>query len=226
MNKENELLSRGFIQAANNDLEIIHTLYTKYIHNILIFYHLQQALEKLLKASYIEIGPSNQNYNQIKKLGHNAGDISFKLIFEICSLYEKHFEENKQFYGEDEISVLIKQMNFYKDSVQKELETTQKEYINNVKNYDTFVNRIYSEFVENKSNIKESRQKSILIATVGLFLSKCLYKMDMISRYPEEDFQFQNLSLLKNNLNSIDKIMSIFEFFIKEISPNDDFANL
>jgi hypothetical protein len=61
---------------------------------------------------------------------------------------------------------------------------------------------------------------------VGLFLSKCLYKMDMISRYPEEDFQFQNLSLLKNNLNSIDKIMPIFEFFIKEISPNDDFANL
>jgi hypothetical protein len=61
---------------------------------------------------------------------------------------------------------------------------------------------------------------------VGLFLSKCLYKIDMISRYPEEDFQFQNLSLLKNNLNSIDKIMSIFEFFIKEISPNDDFANL
>jgi hypothetical protein len=40
-------------------------------------------LEKFLKASYIEIAPKNQGYNQIQTLGHNAGDISFKLIIKI-----------------------------------------------------------------------------------------------------------------------------------------------
>ncbi|MER5175570.1 MAG: hypothetical protein ABJB76_06100 [Candidatus Nitrosocosmicus sp.] len=226
MNEENEMLSNAFRQAGKNDLEIIHTLCNHKIPNILIFYHLQQALEKFLKASYIEISPGNQNYNQIKKLGHNAGDISFKLIIEICSLYEKYFEENKQFYGEDKTNALIKFMNSFKDNVKKELETTQKEYMDNIKNYDTFVNRIYCEFVKNKNKIIKNKQKPILIATVGLFLSKCLYKMDIISRYPEEDFKFQNLSLLKNNINSIDKIRTILDFFIKESSPNDGSRNL
>jgi hypothetical protein len=41
--------------------------------------------------------------------------------------------------------------------------------------------------------------------------------MNNLPRYPEEDFNFTNLDLLKDNLDVIPKIMEIIKFWLKLI---------
>ena len=95
IDEEKDILVKKFIEAGNYDVEIIEVLLNCNIPNILIFYHLQQAIEKFLKAAWIHFSTSNQIYDQIKKLGHNAEKISFKLILEICNDYRNQLERLK-----------------------------------------------------------------------------------------------------------------------------------
>jgi hypothetical protein len=69
-----------------------------------------------------------------------------------------------------------------------------------------------------KEQIKTYKEYKIPILSLGLLLSMGLYKMDVVSRYPEKDFDYKNIGFLKNNLNSIYKILCMFKFWLSLIN--------
>src|SRR4051794_37635707 len=96
-------LIEGYKQSANNDLEIIESLAIEN-KNILIFYHIQQAFEKLLKVIFLKTLTLNSEL-KIKKIldfRHKIEDITFDLMVLVCDEYIiqfKSLEKASEDYG-------------------------------------------------------------------------------------------------------------------------------
>jgi HEPN domain-containing protein len=218
LNKKLQNLVYGYTQSANNDIEIIETLFQKR-NNILIFYHIQQAFEKLLKVLYLQTSTYEPEL-KIKKIfnfRHEIEDITLDLIILTCDEYIIQYKSFENISTKD-YDKFVKQIESYKNTTKTEKENMKINFKKNIENYSSFIDKIYGNFTKYHTPLQENPQgKIILILVVGLLLSTCLYKMNNLSRYPDEDFNFENLDLLKDNLISIPKIFEMFQFWINLI---------
>ncbi|MDN5868825.1 MAG: hypothetical protein L0H55_15680 [Candidatus Nitrosocosmicus sp.] len=220
--KVNSLIE-GYRQAANNDIEVIEILFASEHANILIFYHLQQALEKLSKMLYLGMKPQDTTYEKIIK-SHNIEDISVELMILIGDEYIAKFKK----CGQDDIAKyakLIDNMELFRTTVKKENRIMKDNFVKNIRNYEVFFNNIYSNFEPfNKLLNDNASAKPVVILSIGALLASSLYKMNNISRYPEEDFNFENLEILRSNMHLIPKLLTMFKFWLDLINkPHKDF---
>ncbi|WP_144731922.1 hypothetical protein [Candidatus Nitrosocosmicus arcticus] len=213
----------GYRQAINNDLEVIEILYTYKRLNILIFYHLHQALEKQLKMLYLDLKPEESTYSKIKKIGHSIEEISVELIILIG---DEHIRAYKKFEVNDpvEYAKLVENIEFLKNTVKKENRIMRDNYVTNMHNYEAFLSNIYSKYEQYKLLLSSNKSaKPTVILSIGALLAISLFKMNNMPRYPEEDFNYQNLNILKSNIHLMPKLITIFKFWLDLIrSPNID----
>jgi HEPN domain-containing protein len=211
-------LINGYTHSANNDLDIIEYLY-KDNDNILIFYHIQQAFEKLLKVIYLQTSTSSPEIKvkEILKFRHRIEDITFDLIILRCNEYTIQCKPFENLCSKD-YDKSVKQFESYKNTAKTEKQNMRNNFNENIRNYPSFIDKIYENFTTNSTQSQGNSQIRIpLILSVSLLLSSCLYKMNNLSRYPEEDFDCRNLDILKENLYLIPKILEMFEFWFNLI---------
>lgn len=173
----------GLKQSANNDLEIIETMTNK-ISNILIFYHLEQAFEKLLKVLYLETNPNSTDpHSKIEKYHHKIDLITYDLIVLICDEYINHFKHMEITYPY-EYNNLVKQIKSFKTTAENKKKDMNQNFEDYLKNYSINVNKNYNNFIIYSTQLQGNPQgRTLLILSVALILSSCLYKMNDLSRY-------------------------------------------
>ncbi|MGN6624119.1 MAG: hypothetical protein ACTHKK_08260 [Candidatus Nitrosocosmicus sp.] len=224
MKEQLNIIIDGLKQSANNDLEIIEILANQN-NNILIFYHLEQAFEKLLKVLYLETNLHGYEPPiKIEKYRHKIDVITYDLIVLVCDEYIKQLEPMKTTYP-NEYDMFVKQIDSFKTKAEDKKNDMKKDYNNYLKNYSTNVDENYNNFIKYSSSLQANPEgRIVLILSLGLILSSCLYKMNDISRYPVKDFDFKNLDLLNDNLYTIPKILKIFRFWLNSVRQNQNSA--
>lgn len=220
MRNESVVLIEEFRKACNNDLEVIEILYQNDSRNILIFYHMEQALEKYLKFDLIQTSQKDLNYDHLKKkFGHKIEYLNFILISELCDTYINAYSKVESVNKTTDYQDFIVLLNRFKDTVKTKSDFIKDHHVENIKNYKKFVDDIYSLFKISKNQEELKKLKPVLIVTVGSYLSYCLYNMDMISRYPiKEGFNLKNFDFLERDFDSINQIYEMLQFFIYEIN--------
>ncbi len=220
MRNESVVLIEEFRKACNNDLEVIEMLYQNDSKNILIFYHMEQALEKYLKFDLIQTSKKELNYDQItKKFGHKIECLNFMLISELCDTYINAYSKVDSVNKTTDCQDFIVLLNSFKDTVKTKSDFIKDHHVENIKNYKKFVNNIYSLFKISKNQEELQKLKPILIVTVGTYLSCCLYNMDMLSRYPiKNGFNLKNFDFLARDFDSVTQLYEMLQFFIYEVN--------
>ena len=220
MSNESAMLIEGFRRACNNDLEVIEMLYQNNSKNILIFYHMEQALEKYLKFDLIQTSQKGLNYDQLrKKFGHKIEYLNFILISELCDTYINAYSKVESVNKTTDYQDFVVLLNSFKDTVKRKSDFIKVHHVENIKNYKKFVSGIYSLFEKSKNKEELKKLKPVMIVTVGTYLSCCLYNMDMISRYPiKEGFDLKNFDFLERDFDSVKQIYEMLKFFICEIN--------
>jgi hypothetical protein len=216
MTTDGDGLIRGFKKAFDNEVEVIEILYASNCPNILIYYHLQQAVEKLLKVLYLEVASTNASYSKIKKLGHKVEDISFELISLIGNANIEHFKKLETASSSD-YSQLIENTELFNKTVKQEYQIMKDNFINNIRNYENFFNNIYDKYEQYKTLFNNKGGKPVIILAIGGLLTVALYRMNNLPRYPEEDFNYENLDILRSNMHLIPKLVTIFEYWLSLI---------
>jgi hypothetical protein len=220
MSNESAMLIEGFRRACNNDLEVIEMLYQNNSKNILIFYHMEQALEKYLKFDLIQTSQKGLNYDQLrKKFGHKIEYLNFMLISELCDTYINEYSKVESVNKTTDYQDFVVLLNSFKDTVKTKSDSIKYHHVENIKNYKEFVNDIYTLFEISKSQENLKKLKPVSIITVSTYLSCCLYNMDMISRYPlKEGFNLKNFDFLERDFDSVNQIYEMLQFFIYEVN--------
>ncbi len=144
MSNENVDLIKEFRRACNNDLEVIDRLYRNNSKNILIFYHMEQALEKYLKFDLIQTSQKDLNYDQIKKkFGHKIECLNFMLVSELCDTYIKAYSKVESVNKTTDYQDFIVLLNSFKYTVKTKSDFIKDHHVENIKNYKKFVDDIY-----------------------------------------------------------------------------------
>lgn len=93
-------------------------------------------------------------------------------------------------------------------------------FINNINNYNDFVDKQYQGYLNSSTKISESSTNFnfLYIILSSSTLYPCLFKMDTITRYPFGEFNYNNLEILKNQSEACKKIDEMLSSFIILIS--------
>ena len=71
-------------------------------------------------------------------------------------------------------------------------------FINNINNYNYFVDKQYEDFLKSSTQISESSTNfNFLSIVLSTTLYPCLFQMDTITWYPVDAFNYNNLQILK-----------------------------
>lgn len=190
MDVDSKTLTDGYMKSCNNDLEIIELILNSGSKNVLIFYHIQQAFEKFLKADLINLSRKDLDFVEIKKnLGHKTEDLAFNLLIELCDIYKEAYSRINSIVNTQVYWDFIEQMNSFNVTFRTKSNEINKDYVKNIFRYKDFVTEIYSQYEKSKNSQVLLKQKPLLIITICFYLSCCLYKMNNISRYPEKEFE-------------------------------------
>ena len=157
-------LAERFLKATKGDLEAINILYNKKIYNLAV-YHLQQSIEKTIKAYILwsgKIKPIDLLSNDGKARGHDGLKLILRMLNESMNEYEKL--KNELGITEEIIPRELK----------KELHKANREakdkdhsagtfHIEELRNWLSFTNNLVIRIV--KSDAEKS--KEILISSLG-----------------------------------------------------------
>jgi len=130
MCNESEILAEEFRKACNNDLEVIEMLYKNESKNILIFYHMEQALEKYLKFDLIQLSKKDLNYDEIKKkYGHKIEDLNLMLVYELCDTYTNTYSKVDSVNKTSDYQDFIEIMDSFKDTVKTKSDLIKERHV-------------------------------------------------------------------------------------------------
>jgi HEPN domain-containing protein len=213
-------LHQRFFEAALLDLDGAKALIDRGLYPPSL-YHLQQTYEKCIKSYFIfkEVNfnktPETTVYNNIqRRLGHDTEESTIILLKDTVDL-EKHAYENKlsiQMRRSMHLRLAIKAIDGYKSSLDHLVQVLnlRRNYISNVKNYAQLVNRRY-EYYQNTIIIISKQPDMTFLTIVNCManLFPCFYKMELVSRYPLDEFAYDNLNLLSDLKQPCQKLVEM-----------------
>ena len=207
------VLHQKYFQAAEIDLEAAKIL-AKQNFFLPVLYHLQQAYEKCIKSYYIfrltSKGVTEKRADKkCKDLGHDTEEITIKLLAVVTQMDIDDMQKaRRKLTDPDDLRIIdngLAAIKRFKESIGRMVtrNNLKIDYIKNVKNYPGVVRGLYDYNQSSSSSeimLRQPGQNSLLFDLAVITLYPSLYKMEEITRYPHDDFSYDNLNLLSTNM--------------------------
>lgn len=190
-------------------------------------YNFQQSFEKALKALHIHRSitiltlSEKQAYDKAFKFSHNVEKSVIDLLVEIGEFDKNKFQIALQSTTKPEE---IQKLQISIIAVDKYLASAKNlpsklgldtDFIANIRNYDTHVTKYYDKYTSINMEVNKLGDFNFLTlvnSVAGLYA--CLYRMDTITRYPIDNFNYENIELLRNKKNSCIMIAELLDTFL------------
>jgi hypothetical protein len=219
-----------FFDIAKSNFDIAKILvHENYIASAL--YNLEQSFEKSLKALHIHRSMTVSNlsekqaYDKAFKFSHNIEKSAIDLLIEIGEFDKNKFQKSMELTTNPE---LIQKLQISITAIDKYLTSAKdlpnklgldRDFIANIRNYDTHVRKYYDKYTNINMEVNKLGSFNFLRlvnSVAGLYA--CLYRMDTITRYPSENFNYENIELLGNEKNACIMIAEILDSLITLVS--------
>ena len=226
-------LHQRFFEAAHIDLDAARVMTDTGLYQPAI-YHLQQAYEKCIKSYFIfkEVNINNTPeatvYDDIwHRLGHDTEESTITLLKDIANLekrvYESRLPNITDAHQSQALRRVISAIDNYDSSLDSLVQRLdlRRNYVNNVRNYSQFVRSRY-EYHQNSVMAISTQPDMSFLTTLSCMVNlyPCLYRMESVSRYPLNEFAYDNLNLLTNLGQSCQSFIEMLQDLITLISSD------
>jgi hypothetical protein len=204
-------------------------------------YHLQQTYEKCIKSYYIlkevklKNTPETTAYKKAVDFKHKTEQSTITLLKDIATIEQDVYKDKladllEQVAGQRQIQVLekiIATLDDYISSLDRygERLDLSKHYVNNVSHYSNSTTAVYKHYQKSKriiSNIifNQPDNKFLYIFSCMMNIYPVLYKMELTTRYPLEEFSHKNLDMLANQDDACQKIIEVLDELFNLVSSD------
>jgi hypothetical protein len=237
-------LYQRFFDAAKLDLEAAKVLKDKQLYQPSL-YHLQQAYEKCIKSYYIlkevklKNTPETTAYKKAVDFSHKTEESSITLLKDMATLEQDackdklaYLLDQQQIQVSDQqqiqlLKTVIDNLGNYISSLDGYVERLGlKEYhVNNVNHYSNSTTAVYKHYQNSKriiSNIivNQPDNRFLYIFSCMTNIYPVLYKMELITRYPLEEFSYKNLDMLANQRDACQMIIEMLDELFNFVSTD------
>jgi hypothetical protein len=229
-------LYQRFFDAAKLDLEAAKVLKDKQLYQPSL-YHLQQAYEKCIKSYYIlkevklKNTPETTAYKKAVDFSHKTEESSITLLKDMATLEQDGYKDKLAYLLDQQqiqvVKTVIATLNDYKSSLDGYAERLdlRKSYVNNVTHYSNSTTAVYKHYQNSKRIINniivnQPDNRFLCIFSCMTNIYTVLYKIELISRYPLEEFSYKNLDMLDNQHDACQKIIEILDELFNLVSTD------
>jgi HEPN domain-containing protein len=227
-------LYQRFFDAAKLDLEAAKVLKDKQLYQPSL-YHLQQAYEKCIKSYYIlkevelKNTPETTAYKNVVAFKHETEKSTIALVKDTATLQQDEYKDKLPYLTDQQqieaVKKIIAVIDNYKSSLDKYVQRldVSKNYVNNILHYSNSTTAVYKNYqnskrIINNVIIKQPDNRFLYIFSSMTNVYLVLYKMELITRYPLEEFSYKNLDMLANQHDACEKIIEMLDELFNLVS--------
>jgi HEPN domain-containing protein len=229
-----DVIDHALLEFAKEDFRTGEILINHKI-NVTALYYFEQCFEKVVKSYYIFIMKNNELnieklYEKTKDLGHDVNTSTIELLLAVANLEKDLFQKKRDVA----IELTPLAIDFFKkgemlnEKIQGYIDTLinlknrdlDKEFIKNIKNYESFVGNEHQKYLEKRKTVKGIKNDMsnysynfVAFSDTSIYLYPCLYNMNEVSRYPLKNFEFDNLKYL-NNKRAVNLVKNMIRIMV------------
>lgn len=236
MNEVELNLYQRFFDAARLDLEAAKVLKDKQLYQPSL-YHLQQAYEKCIKSYYIlkevklKNTPETTAYKKAVDFLHKTEESSITLLKDVATLEQDAYKDKLAYLTDQQqiqaLNLVIAELGNYISSLDRYADRLglRKNYVTNVNYYSNSATAVYKNYQNSKgiiSNVigNQPGNKFLYIFSCMTNIYPVLYKMELITRYPLEEFSYKNLDMLANQYDACHNIIEMLDEMFSLVSKD------